>query len=156
LGRRFSAHPHRVPLRRATYNFGLVIGKNTRVDCYALEDGERTKRISSFVIDGSRVNHDFAASPRHLVFFFAPIYVSVWRMLMGRGMASTARYRTEKGTEIVIVPIDDPSTIVRFTVPAFFMEHTVNAFELPGGEIAVDFVHYGHLRDLEDFVGSVV
>jgi all-trans-8'-apo-beta-carotenal 15,15'-oxygenase len=151
----FSAHPHRVPSRNATYGFGLGIGLRTRVDCFALADGLRTKRIASFDIDGQRVNHDFAVTPRHLVFFIAPFYLSPWNLLMGRGPASSASYRVDEGTEVVVVPIDDPSNVVRFRVPTFYMEHVINAFELPGGEIAIDYTHYEHVRDLEDFVGSV-
>lgn len=153
--RTFSAHPHRVASRRTTYGFGLAVGRSTRVECYALRDGDRARRIASFAIEGQRMNHDFAVTSRHLVFFFAPVYFSLWSALMGRGFISGSKYRAERGTEVAVVPIDDPSKVVRFRVPAFYMEHVVNAFELPGGEIAVDYIHYEHLRDLEDFVSGL-
>jgi all-trans-8'-apo-beta-carotenal 15,15'-oxygenase len=152
----FSAHPHRAPSRRATFGFGLGVGKNTSITCYALKDGAKAERISSFLIRGSRMNHDFAVTDRHLVFFFAPLYISVWNALLRRPLVSSAKWRAEEGTEIAIVPIDDPSRVVRFTVPAFYMEHVVNAFELPGGAIAIDYIHYDHIRDFEDYVGGLV
>lgn len=153
--RAFSAHPHRVPERNATYGFGLGLGKDTKVECHVLPDGEKARRLTTFSIEGQRMNHDFAATSQHLVFFFAPVYFSLWSVLMKRGLVSGSKYREEKGTEIVIVPINEPDAIIRFTVPHFYMEHTVNAFELPSGEIVVDYVHYDHLRDLEDFVSGV-
>ena len=151
----FSAHPHRAPSRNATFGFGLGIGKDTKVGCYALEDGAKAQRLVSFTIAGARMNHDFAVTDRHLVFFFAPLQMSLWNMLLKRGMVSSAKWRPEQGTEIVVVPIDDPESLVRFTVPAFYMEHVVNAFELPGGAIAIDYIHYDHIRDFEDFVGGI-
>lgn len=153
--RAFSAHPHRVESRRATFNFGLGIGKNTSVSCYALKDGEKAQRLATFTVRGARMNHDFAVTERHLVFFFAPLRMSIWSMLRKRGAMTSARWRPEEGTEVVVVPIDDPRRITRFTVPAFYMEHVVNACELPGGAIAIDYIHYEHVRDLEDFVSTV-
>ena len=153
--RAFSAHPHRVPSRRATFGFGLGMGKDTSVTCYALKDGERARRLASFSLAGARMNHDFAVTDRHLVFFFAPLEMSIWSALFKKGLVSSAKWRAEEGTEIVVVPIDAPENIIRFTVPAFYMEHVVNAFELPGGAIAIDYIHYDHVRDLEDFVGGI-
>jgi all-trans-8'-apo-beta-carotenal 15,15'-oxygenase len=151
----FSAHPHRVPRRRATYGFGLAIGRKTTVDTYALPDEGRPRRLGSFALDGQRMNHDFAVTARHLVFFFAPFYFSLLRALTGHGLVTGGRWKASRGTEIVVVPIDDPSRIVRFTVPAFCMEHVVNAFERDGGEIVVDYVHYDDLRGLEDYVSGI-
>jgi all-trans-8'-apo-beta-carotenal 15,15'-oxygenase len=155
--RAFSAHPHRVPSRRATYGFGLrySLSNRTFVDCFALRDGFRTERLGSFELDGLRLNHDFAVTARYLVFFFAPFYVSAWKTLLGQGIASGGSYRQAEGTEVVVVPIDQPSRITRFTVPSFCMEHVVNAFDTPSGEIAIDYTHYENMRDMEDFVGSV-
>ena len=155
ITRAFSAHPHRAPSRRATFGFGLGIGKDTDVTCYALPDGAKAQRMASFSLRGPRMNHDFAVTERHLVFFIAPLTFSVWGMLLKRGMMNSSKWRAEEGTEIVVVPIDAPNEIVRFIVPAFYMEHVVNAFELPGGSIAVDYIHYDHIRDLEDFVGGI-
>jgi all-trans-8'-apo-beta-carotenal 15,15'-oxygenase len=156
VSRAFSAHPHRVPSRATTYGFGSDIFWKTNIECYALPDGERARRIGSFALDGARINHDFAVTPRHLIFFCAPVYISLASAIRRQGIATTAKFDAAKGTEIVIVPIDDPSRIVRFTVDAFYMEHILNAFELPGGEIAIDYTHYADLRAVEDWAGSIM
>lgn len=152
----FSAHPHRAPSRNTTYGFGLGrAGRTTPVEVHALEDGKPGRRIATFTVDGFRTNHDFAITDRHLIFFFAPLYFSVWGVIMKRGFQDASTYRRERGTEIVVIPIDNPEKIARFHVDAFYMEHTVNAFELPNGEIAVDYVHYDDISGLEDWAGSV-
>ena len=155
ITRAFSAHPHRVASRSTTFNFGLGIGKDTAVTCYALKDGEKARRLATFSIPGARMNHDVAVTNRHLVFFFSPMFISIWNALLKKGLVSTAKWRAEQGTEIVIVPIDQPERLIRFTAPAFHLEHVVNAFELPGGAIAIDYIHYDQLSDLEDFVGGI-
>ena len=86
--------------------------------------------------------HDFIATERHLVWFLAPAAVHVPRMLLGLGdFAQLFRWRPELGTEIIVMPIDAPGDVVRFTVDAFYQWHFANAFER-GGEVVVDYVRY--------------
>ena len=158
--RTFTAHPHRVPARSAAYGYGLNVARKTTVDCFELPDSGACRRVAQFTVEGARMNHDFAATPKHLVFFFAPFYFSLWKMITGHGLVSGGKYRAERGTEIVIVAIDRPNEIVRFTAPSFYMEHTVNAFERTradgGTEIVVDYVHYETNAGFEDFVKGLL
>jgi all-trans-8'-apo-beta-carotenal 15,15'-oxygenase len=152
----FSAHPHYVPARRCAYNFGISHGRSTRIDAYALPDGGPARRITSFRVDGARMNHDFAATARNLVFVFVPMHLSLWQMVVGRkSPVGAATWHPEQGAEIVVVPIDEPSKIRRFRVDAFFLEHVVNAFE-EGGKLIVDYTHYANPQGLEGFVAGLV
>ena len=152
----FSAHSHRVPSRRTTYNFGMTIGMGTQVDVYAMPDEGRASHVTRFKIDGARLNHDFAATDRHLVLAFAPHYMSLVQMiLLRKAPVPSAAWKADRGTEIVVVPIDEPSKIVRFKVDAFLMEHVVNAFE-DGGELVIEYTHYAHADGLERFAGSIL
>jgi all-trans-8'-apo-beta-carotenal 15,15'-oxygenase len=152
----FSAHSHRVPQRRATYNFGLGHGRSTQVDAYELPDEGPARRLATFSVDGVRVLHDFVATERHLVFAFSPLTMSlVDVVLRRRAPISSARWKAERGTEIVVVPIDTPTLVRRFRTDAFLLEHVVNAFE-DGGKIVFDYTHYDHADGLEQFVGGLV
>jgi len=152
----FSAHAHRVPQRRATYNFGLGHGRSTQVDAYELADEGPARRLATFSVDGVRVLHDFVATERHLVFVFSPLYMSLVDVLFRRrAPISSARWRPERGAEIVVVPIDTPKLVRRFRADGFLLEHVVNAFE-DGGKIVFDYTHYAHADGLEQFVGGVV
>jgi all-trans-8'-apo-beta-carotenal 15,15'-oxygenase len=151
----FSAHSHHVPSRRTTYNFGMSIGMSTQVDVYAMPDQGRASHLTRFKISGSRLNHDFAATDRHLVFAFAPHFLSVAQIvLLRKAPVGSAAWQADKGTEIVVVPIDEPSKILRFEVDAFLMEHVVNAYE-DGAELVVEYTHYAHADGLEAFVGGL-
>jgi all-trans-8'-apo-beta-carotenal 15,15'-oxygenase len=151
----FSAHPHRVASRRATYNFGVRLGRRSRVDVYALPDEGRARHLTSFPLDGLRFNHDFAVTENHLVFAFAPQYMSLLGVLMGGSPVGGAKWRPQLGTEIVVVPIDRPSAMRRFRVDAFMLEHVANAFE-DGGDLLIDYTHYASPDGLERFAGSVL
>jgi all-trans-8'-apo-beta-carotenal 15,15'-oxygenase len=152
----FSAHSHRVPSRSCTYNFGVSHGpRGTQVDVYELPDRGGPRRIASFRVDGLRLNHDFAATDRYLVFAFAPQTLSLYSVLLGgKAPVGSAKWDAARGTEIVVVPIDGPDRIRRFRVDAFMLEHVVNAFE-QGDEIAIDYTHYPDADGLEHFVGGL-
>ena len=152
----FSAHPHRVAARRTTYNFGVGHGrKGSQVDVYALPDEGGARRLATFRLDGARMDHDFAVTENHLVFAFAPQYLSLSGMLLGGSPVGGAKWRASLGTEIVVVPIDCPAALRRFRVDPFMLEHVVNAFE-DGDDLVVDYTHYTSPDGLEGFAGTVL
>jgi all-trans-8'-apo-beta-carotenal 15,15'-oxygenase len=66
----------------------------------------------------------------------------LWRLLLGlRTFADVFRWKPEEGTEVIIVPIDDPNRISRFRVDPFHVFHFAGAFE-DGDDIVVDYVRY--------------
>lgn len=142
LGPSFSAHPHRVSGRRAWYNFGVRYGKETLLDVYELPDRGSARRLCTVPLAGPTMIHDFIATERHLVFFAPPLRLKVLRQLLGQGTYSeNLAWRPELGTEVLVIPIDEPERLNRFTVEPFFQWHFANAFER-GEEIVIDYVRY--------------
>lgn len=142
IGRALSAHPHRVAARATTYNFGVEYGRRTRLVAYALPDAGPARTLGEVALGFAPMLHDFIATERHLVWFLSPAAVHVPRMLLGLGdFGQLFRWRPELGTEIIVMPIDAPGDVVRFTVDAFYQWHFANAFER-GGEVVVDYVRY--------------
>ena len=138
----FSAHPHYVPARKSAYNFGVRYGRRTEIDLFALPDDGPARRLATLALPGATMIHDFIATERHLIFFAPPLRLRLLRQLVGRGsFAENLRWRPELGTEVLVVPIDAPAEVRRFTVPAFYQWHFANAFER-GGEIVIDYVRY--------------
>lgn len=138
----FSAHPHAVPARRAIYNFGVRYGRNTTLDIYELNDGGSARRFAEVPLSQPTLIHDFVATEKHLVFFAPPLRFNPLRLLFGLDtIDSGLRWTPDAGTEVVIVTIDDPSHVTRFTIDAFFQWHFLNAYER-GNEIVVDVVTF--------------
>jgi all-trans-8'-apo-beta-carotenal 15,15'-oxygenase len=138
----FSAHPHWAPSRRAIYNFGLRYGRKTMLDIYELADSGRCRKLAEVPLARTTMIHDFVATEKRLVFFAPPLRFNPLRLLFGLDtLHSAMRWRPEQGADVVVVPIDDPQRVTRFTMDAFFQWHFLNAYER-GSEIVVDVVRY--------------
>lgn len=138
----FSAHPHRVASRKATYNFGLEYGRKTKLHLYELPDAGAARHLGAIELAGPPMLHDFIATDTHLVFFVSPVRVNVPRMLLALGSFDQLfRWQPQHGTEVICVPIDRPTEVVRFTTEAFYQWHFANAFTRDN-TLVVDYVRY--------------
>jgi all-trans-8'-apo-beta-carotenal 15,15'-oxygenase len=138
----FSAHPHRVASRRTTYNFGVLQGRKPMLAIYELPDVGAARVLTTVPLAGPTMLHDFIATDRHLVFFVSPVRIDVPKMLLGLGeFDDLFRWKPELGTEVIVVKIDQPSDVVRFTTDAFYQWHFANAFDR-GDELVIDYVRY--------------
>ena len=146
----FSAHPHRVAARRATYNFGLEYGRVTKLHLYELPDDGPARHLGALPLPAAPMLHDFIATESHLIFFVPPVRLDVPRMLLGVGSFDQLfRWKPEHGTEVIAVPIDRPHEPVRFTTDAFYQWHFANAFTR-GGELVIDYVRYRDFDSLRE------
>ncbi|WP_375759187.1 carotenoid oxygenase family protein [Corallococcus exercitus] len=138
----FSAHPHRVPSRKASYNFGIRYGRFTLADIFVLPDGGKAQRLGSVKLPGATMVHDFIATDRYLVFFLSPLRLNLFRALLQVGSYSeNLRWKPEAGTDVLVVPIDDVEHPVRIPTDAFYTWHFANAYE-EGDTVVVDYVRY--------------
>jgi all-trans-8'-apo-beta-carotenal 15,15'-oxygenase len=137
----FSAHPHAVAARGAHYNIGVHYGPTTQLALYELRDGA-ARGFGSVELAGPTMIHDVAVTERHIVVFAPPLRLDLRAFATGLVSYSDAlQWRPELGTEIIVIPIDEPSRVVRFTVDPFFQWHIAAARE-HGDEIVVDVVRY--------------
>ncbi|HET9598469.1 MAG TPA: carotenoid oxygenase family protein [Anaeromyxobacteraceae bacterium] len=137
----FSAHPHRVAGRGATYNFGVRYGARTVIDLFELPDAGAPRRLATLPLAGATMIHDFIATEHHLVVFAPPLRLDVLAYAAGRSYERSLRWRPSLGTEILVIPLAAPERVVRFAVEPFFQWHFANAFE-EGGVLLVDFARY--------------
>ena len=153
--RAFSAHYHRCPRRRATYNFGVryTARGEPLVDLFELPDEGPARLLATHQL-ALGVIHDFIVTPRYLVLLAPPIAVRTVRYLLGRGSVyDNLVWDPARGTEVLIVPIDEPTRAFRFTVEPIMLWHYANAFERDG-EVVVDYVRYPRFtndRGFDDF-----
>jgi len=138
----FSAHPHRNSSRKSLYNFGFQFGKVTNLVVYALKDMGELEVLCRVPIDSPLMVHDFAVSENHLVFFLCPLKFKIWRIMLAlKGFEKNLSWNPELGTEVVVIPIDEPSRVTRFHVEPFLAMHFAGAFEV-GPNLFVDYVRY--------------
>jgi all-trans-8'-apo-beta-carotenal 15,15'-oxygenase len=138
----FSAHPHAVAARRTTYNHGLRYGRTTTLDVYALPWDGGARRLVEVPLDHPVMLHDFMATRDHLVFLVSPMQLVIWRAALSLGgFSELFHWNPEAGTEVIVVPIDEPTKVRRFRVDPFFQIHFAAGFDEPDA-IAVDIMAY--------------
>jgi carotenoid cleavage dioxygenase-like enzyme len=151
----FSAHPHAVPSRRTIYNFGVRYGRKAVIDIYELDDSGGSRKLVEVPLPRTTMIHDFIATEKHLVFFSPPIQFNPLRLLFGLDtLHSAMHWRPELGTEVIVVPIDDPQHWTTFTIDPFFQWHFLNGYDR-GNEIIIDVVRYPDL-DSNNWLGSQI
>lgn len=143
VGRTFSAHPHRVPSRRATYNFGVEYGRRNELRLYELPDAGPARIVARVPMPLAVMCHDFVVTDRHAIWFLHPLAVDLARLFTGRATSldELFRWRGDKASEVVVVPLDRPAEVTRFEVPHSWVWHFASA-RTRGGELVVDYVHY--------------
>ena len=145
LTRTFSAHPHAVPSRKARYNFGMRYGRKIYLDIFELPDEGAPRLFTSVPLAHAAMVHDFIATDRHLVFFVPPARLRLLPLVLHmRAYSECLHWEPAEGTEVIVVPLDDPSRVTRFRTDAFYQWHFANAYER-SGEIVVDFIKFADL-----------
>ncbi len=137
----FSAHPHRVPERRAMVNFGISYGPQITLDMYYLPDDGEARSMGKIPLQHAAMVHDFIATSDYMVFFLSPLLLQIERIMEGLPMDQCFAWEPQEGTEIIVVPLDQPEAFVRFKTEAFFQFHFASATQV-GQELVIDYVHY--------------
>jgi all-trans-8'-apo-beta-carotenal 15,15'-oxygenase len=150
----FSAHPHRVIARKATYNFGLKYGRTTSLVLYELPWEGRARQLFSLPLPKPVMLHDFAVGPRYAVFFVSPVEINLPRAVFGMtSFGSILEWKPSKGVEVIVVPLDAPERVVRWTTPAFYQWHFAGVRER-GHELVVHYVRHADFGSFEQLAGS--
>ncbi|HVE85013.1 MAG TPA: carotenoid oxygenase family protein [Myxococcales bacterium] len=152
----FAAHPHRVPARRAAYNFGLRHGRRFEVDLLELPDGGPARLLCTVPLRSPRYLHDFAVTERRAVFVLPPLEADLDALLGGTGpVAAAFRWRADAATEILTVELDPPHRATWSEADPFFVWHLASAAEQGGGEgLWVDLVSYPDFG-INDWYGAL-
>jgi all-trans-8'-apo-beta-carotenal 15,15'-oxygenase len=140
VGRAFAAHPKPHRPSGAVINQGFRTPLNPHLDYFALGPDGSVRRLSSVPYSGALLTHDFAVTDRFIVSICSPLFADVRAMLLrGRAISEALVWRPERGTEILVTPIDGSGPSKRIVTDAFLFTHTANAFE-EGEDIMVQGV----------------
>lgn len=156
IARTFSAHPHRVAQSGFIYNIGQRVGHPPALDVFVLRPDGTAGLVTTLPLDFSTLIHDFAVTPTKIVVFVAPLRLAIVRTLLGLGsFAENLRWEADRGTEVIVVPLDAPASPTRFRVSAFWAWHIGNAFE-HGDEVVLDMVRYPDFPASNDWLTGML
>lgn len=148
-----SFHGHyRVDPRTGTvYGFGVEYGRHTTVNVYRLPPGQTAERIARVALSQTRVLvHDIAFTGDAVMLIVHPINIRVLPLMLGLKTPFAAmQWQDGEGSEVIIVPLDEPAKLQRFEIPAFYHFHFGNAFR-DGDAWQVDLAR----MDTIDFSGT--
>ncbi|MEU9133982.1 carotenoid oxygenase family protein [Kitasatospora sp. NPDC048540] len=92
-------------------------------------------------VDRPMMIHDMALTARFVVLVLAPAFFDLAAAMEGGSMID---WRPERGTRIALIPRDGGP--VRWAADdAFWLWHTVNAYDRPDGSVVLDYVQWAHL-----------
>lgn len=133
----FSAHASHHWARGTDYNFALRAGRRSFIDLFAFPRAGAPHRLTSFEIRRPCFVHDFMVTDRWAVFLLPPFHIQPLPLVLGlRPFSGCLAWEPEQGAEVVLVGLDAPHEVVRFTVPAMAVLHWANAWEERGRVIA--------------------
>jgi beta,beta-carotene 9',10'-dioxygenase len=146
-----TAHPHYDFEHQALFNFGTQISGACRYNIYFVEDGSLSRELlCSIPVREPAYMHTFALTPNFIILVEFPLILKD-PLQMGLGFkpfAENFEWRPEKGTVIRVISKSSGEEIQRYSAPAFFAFHHINAFE-KSGEIFLDLAAYQDARIIE-------
>lgn len=152
----FGAHPHAVSERKALYNIGIQMTRNTTVTVYELPFGGAARRLTQVTIPGAVMLHDFMVTRNHIIIPVPAFRIDMLPIVLRRkAVADCAQWRPELGTELIVIPIDAPEKVTRFTVDPHHVEHVVNAYE-DKGSIVFDAIWYPTVGGRDGYIRGLV
>ncbi len=138
----FSAHPHRVHGDPRLINTGMHYARKPILRLYEMTPGGMPRVLFEQRDPHSALVHDFGLTATAAVLLLPPLGLTTREVIAGGGALSAGlRWQPERGTQVMIVPLDHPDHPIRVTLDPFFQWHIANAFDR-GGEIALDLVRY--------------
>jgi all-trans-8'-apo-beta-carotenal 15,15'-oxygenase len=154
IRRAFAAHPKLHRPSGAIINQGVRSPSRPHLDYYELNRNGAARLIASTPFSGSILTHDFAVTDRFIISICSPLFVDPSAILIkGQGPSQALRWQPDRGTEILITPVDGSTPAKRIVGDAFFYSHTANSYE--DGEDII--IHGAVAPDASgvDWVGSI-
>lgn len=93
--------------------------------------------------------HDMALTASHIVLILAPMVFDLEKIFSG---ASPLEWQPELGVRVALIPRDG-SAVRWFSTDTFWMWHAANAFDLPDGDVAIDYVEWRYPGALTEHNG---
>lgn len=142
-GQAYSAHPKIDYKTGEIFNFGISIGKKTKLNLY--KSNKQGKIIKTATIPLSRVSliHDFVLAGQYLVFFIPPIELNILPVMLGFSSYSDAmQWKPQLGTQILIIDRETLSVASWEEAEPWFQWHFSNGYVSEHGTLTIDLARY--------------
>lgn len=150
-----SAHPHYDASKKEILNYFVRYGKKSSYCPYLMREGTQERRlIAEIPVENPSYMHTFSVTPRYLIFVQYPFVVKpIDFLLKGKPFIHNFHWHKERETEFLVIDREKGEISGKYTAPAFFSFHHVNAYE-EGDEIVLDLIAYPDpaiIEEIADF-----
>ena len=140
----FTAHPRRDPVTGELHALCYEATDPRRVRYNVIDTGGLVRRSVVIPVEQGPLIHDCAITTRYVVILDLPLTLSIRTVLAGHGFPY--RWNDAHRPRVGLLPRDGGAAdIVWVAVDPCFVFHTVNAFDLPDGRVALDAVVYDRM-----------
>jgi len=151
----FSAHPHKLAGSDQLINTGIQFGLKNTLRLYSVSPSGKATVLFKQEDAHAPLVHDFALTDRSAVLLLPPLRMDMGKVLKAKGaVADGFVWEPERGTEVLVVPLDAPDQPIRFTVDPFFQWHFANAHQ-SGSQVIVDLVRYADFEN-NQAIGNII
>ena len=139
----FSAHPKRDSKTGDVFNFGVSFGKEATLNVYRLDASGKLKQKGSVKLDGLPLIHDFVMAGQYLIFFIAPVRLSVLPLLLRlKSFSDSFEWKPELGTQILVFDRTSLTLVSQGETEPWYQWHFGNGFVNADGDVVVNTVRY--------------
>lgn len=155
----FSAHPSIDAVSGELINFGLVLGRPSRLILYRVDAEGRMATPAVHQLDRFSFVHQIAVTDRWVCALLPYADFDIPRALLGlRSPAASLKLDTERPMQALLIPRDGgPSRLIETGVPGFVF-HIAQALDTEDGGLSLHVVRYPSfpaLGDVEQFFTEV-
>ncbi|MEL6112546.1 MAG: carotenoid oxygenase family protein [Pseudomonadota bacterium] len=131
--RAFCAHPKYHARTDSWFNQGFRTAPRPMMDYTRMKPDGTAERFASVAYDGALFTHDFAVTDTHIISVCSPMFADAAAVIFGaKPLSEVLSWYPERGTEFIVVPIDNPRAVQRIKGPPLFYSHTANAYDRDG------------------------
>jgi carotenoid cleavage dioxygenase-like enzyme len=132
-------HPHRDIAHRALFNYGTLMGEESRYQVFTIPDGTARQRlVASIPANEPCYMHSFGMTEHYLILVeFPVVFDPVEYLEASKSIVECATWLPDRGTRFLVISKDDGTVKATHESESCFAFHHVNAFE-QGAEILLD------------------
>lgn len=132
-------------------NYFAEVGGRPGYNVFRIPAGSRKREPIAFVpTDSPSYMHAFHITPRYIVLPESPCRFSVADLAKGVPFGRSLSWRKDVGLRLHVIDRHEKRLLFSVELEPGFVEHTINAFERPDGELVVDGARYDDASHLDD------
>lgn len=140
-----SAHPlpEKGTLNHFTFvsSVSVVPGISSKITLVRIRSATDREAVAQWDVAKVPYMHSFSVTERHVIFFAAPFYVNVGKMLRTAEPFDSLDWNGNEDTTVYVIDIKT-GRVQTLRIPNVFTMHHINAFEINDSKIVVDISAY--------------